>query len=164
MTTQTLPHPTRIDIPADARSAVVEVLNARLADAIDYALGLKQAHWNIKGRQFVALHEMLDTLHAEATEFGDLMAERAVMLGGQARGTLEIAAGATTLTPYPVEARTMAELLGALADRLGILTRSVRAAIRTAETHEDAGTADLFTEVSRGLDKHLWYLEAHLAG
>jgi starvation-inducible DNA-binding protein len=163
MTTQTLPNPSRLDLPADARGAVVQILNARLADAVDYALSLKQAHWNIKGRQFVALHEMLDTMHAEATEFGDLMAERSVMLGGQARGTLQTAAGATTLTPYPVEARAMPEHLAALADRLGVLTRSVRTAIRDAEAQDDAGSADLFTEVSRGLDKHLWYIEAHLA-
>ena len=154
---------TRLQLPENVRSEIVSLLNARLADAVDYALQLKQAHWNVKGREFVALHEMFDSMATEAHEHADLIAERAVQLGGQARGTLQSTMAQTTLPEYPVEARGAVEHLSALAERLTILAAAVRSAIDTADARGDKDTADLFTEVSRGLDKQMWYLEAHLA-
>jgi starvation-inducible DNA-binding protein len=154
---------TRIDLPAEARQELVTLLNARLADTADYRLQLKQAHWNVKGREFVSLHEMFDAMSSEVDGYSDLVAERAVMLGGQALGTLQSAAARTTLAAYPTEITGAADHLSALADRLGKLAAAVRAAIDVAARLGDADTADLFTEVSRGLDKQLWYLDAHLA-
>jgi len=162
MSTKTL-KPTRMDIPEAQRNRVVEMLNARLADLVDYSLSIKQAHWNVKGRQFVALHEMLDTMFGEATEYADLTAERAVMLGGIAKGTLSAAKAGTSLADFPQEETSMPALLSALADRLGKLASSIRSAIAFADEQGDASTADVMTEISRGLDKQLWYLEAHLA-
>ncbi len=163
MSVQTL-LPSRMDIPADARTELVTLLNARLADSLDYAGRLKQAHWNVKGMQFVALHEMLDTFFAEATEFADSLAERAVMLGGIARGTVQVAATQSALPDYPTQATGAQDILTALADSVARLGALVREAIDLADAQGDADTADLFTEVSRGLDKQLWYFEAHLAG
>ena len=154
---------TRIDVPGPARAKVVGLLNARLADAIDWSLQLKQAHWNVKGRNFIALHEMFDEMVSQAQDHADLIAERAVMLGGQACGTLQIVAAETTLKEYPVQANAALDHLTALADRLGKMGAQVRAAIEESDKLGDKDTADLFTEVSRGLDKQLWYLEAHLA-
>jgi starvation-inducible DNA-binding protein len=155
---------TRIDLPPDVRMAMVALLNARLADATDYALSIKQAHWNVRGLEFISLHKMLDEMFSETVAYADLMAERAVILGGQARGTLQSAAEGTTLAPFPTEASSVLELVHALAVNLGKLAKSIRAAADQATNEDDLGTADLFTEVSRGLDKQLWYLEAHLAG
>lgn len=156
-------HETRIDLRADARKELVTLLNERLADMLDYRLQVKQAHWNVKGREFVALHEMLDTFAEQADEYADLIAERAVMLGGQARGTLQVVVKETDLAEYPVEITAATDHLEALADRLSKLGASIRTAIDTSDGKEDRNTADLFTEVSRGLDKQLWYLEAHLS-
>lgn len=154
---------TRLQVPENVRTEVVALLNARLAEATDYALQLKQAHWNVKGRQFVALHEMFDTMVTELHGHADLMAERAVQLGGQAYGTLQATAAASKLPPYPLEAQAAVEHLSALAERLAILAAAIRAAIDTTDRLGDKDTADLFTEVSRDLDKQMWYLEAHLA-
>ena len=155
---------TRIDLPPDVRMGMIGLLNARLADATDYVLSIKQAHWNVKGREFIALHEMLDEMFAQAVEYADLMAERAVALGGQARGTLQAAADGTTLAAFPQESNSITDLLTALAVNCAKFVKEVRAAAEQATKEEDLGTADLFTEVSRGLDKQLWYFEAHLAG
>jgi len=156
-------HSTRIDLSPDVRMEMIELLNARLADATDYLLSIKQAHWNVKGREFIALHEMLDDMFSQAVEYADLMAERAVALGGQARGTLQAAALGTTLAAFPLESNSVTELLTALAVSCAKFVKAIRAAAEHATNEEDLGTADLFTEVSRGLDKQLWYFEAHLA-
>lgn len=154
---------TRLQLPENVRAEVAALLNARLAEATDYALQLKQAHWNVKGRQFVALHEMFDSMVGQVLGHADLMAERAVQLGGQALGTLQATAAASKLPAYPLEAQAAVDHLTALADRLAVLTAAVRAAIDTADRLGDKDTADLFTEISRDLDKQMWYLEAHLA-
>ena len=153
---------TRIDLAPDVRMGMIELCNERLADTTDYVLSIKQAHWNVKGPEFIAMHEMLDEMFAQAVEYADLMAERAVALGGQARGTLQSAAEGTTLSPFPTEATSVTDLLTALAVNAGKLGKLIRAAADQATQEEDLGTADLFTEISRGLDKQLWYLEAHL--
>jgi len=153
---------TRLGIAEGNRTELVALLNARLADLTDHALALKQAHWNVKGPQFVQLHEMFDEMVAEAQAYADLVAERAVMLGGQAVGTVQAAASATQLPAYPTGITSAPQHLEATAERLGLLANSIRTAIDTATGTGDADTADLFTEVSRGLDKQLWYVEAHL--
>lgn len=154
---------TRVDLPEATRAELVSLLNERLADTLDYAMQLKQAHWNVRGRRFVMLHEMFDEQAGQAQEYADLMAERAVMLGGQARGTVGVVHAGTTLPEYPVNATDDIEHLEALAERLEILAGTIRNAIDTATELRDPDTADLLTEVSRGLDKQLWYLEAHLS-
>jgi starvation-inducible DNA-binding protein len=162
MPTET-PNQTRIDLRVEARAKLVQLLNARLADAVDYRLQLKQAHWNVKGREFIALHEMFDEMASQVDAWADMIAERGVTLGGLARGTLQAAMAGTTLPAYPVEATAAVDHLRALADRLSKLSADVRASIDESERLGDRDTADLFTEVSRGLDKQMWYLEAHLA-
>ena len=154
---------TRLQLPENVRTEAISLLNARLAETTDYAMQLKQAHWNVKGRQFVALHEMFDSMVGQVLGHADLMAERAVQLGGQAYGTLQATAAASKLPAYPLEAQAAVDHLTALAERLAILAANVRTAIDTSDRLGDKDTADLFTEVSRDLDKQMWYLEAHLA-
>jgi starvation-inducible DNA-binding protein len=154
---------TRLQLSEATRGEMVALLNARLAETSDFALQLKQAHWNVKGREFVSLHEMFDTMTGQAHDYADLLAERAVQLGGQACGTLQAIAASSKLPEYPLAARAAVDHLTALAERLSVLATSVRAAIDSADRAGDKDTADLFTEVSRGLDKQMWYLEAHLA-
>ncbi len=154
--------PTKNGLPSNARSAVIDMLNARVADTIDLALATKQAHWNIKGMSFIGVHELLDKLRGELDTYVDTMAERAVQLGGVALGTAQVVNSKTKLEAYPLEIHTVKDHLLALVDRYGNVANAVRKNIDDADEAGDAGSSDLFTEVSRGLDEWLWMLEAHL--
>jgi starvation-inducible DNA-binding protein len=156
------PYKTENDLSANAKSVSIGVLNARLADSIDLALLTKQAHWNIKGPQFIALHEMIDGFRTELDEHVDTMAERVVQLGGTALGTTQTIAKATTLAPYPTDIHKTKDHLAALIDRYGKVANAVRKAIDETDNAGDVDTSDLFTAYSRALDKQLWFLEAHV--
>jgi starvation-inducible DNA-binding protein len=163
MTTQTTrKFRTRIDIALESRDELVELLNARLADTFDLYSQVKQAHWNVKGSDFIQLHELYDTVAEPLIEYVDTIAERATALGGLALGTARMAAASSTLDEYPVDAVAGVETVTVVADRLAAYGASVRAAIDKAVELEDQDTADLFTEISRTIDKHLWFVEAHL--
>jgi starvation-inducible DNA-binding protein len=153
---------TRNDLPDNARKSMIALLNARLVDAIDLRLAVKQAHWNVKGPNFIALHEMFDQIQARIDTFVDDIAERAVALSGVVAGTSQAVAKGTTLAPYPTNATAEKEHLQALAERLGAFGKLAREAIDQADEASDKDTADLFTGVSRQIDKDLWFIEAHL--
>jgi starvation-inducible DNA-binding protein len=150
------------DLNSNAKTVSIGILNARLADAIDLALLTKQAHWNIKGPNFIALHEMIDGFRTELDEHVDTMAERIVQLGGTALGTTEAVASASRLEPYPTNIYASTAHLAELIDRYGRVANTVRAAIDETGNAGDADTADLLTAFSRALDKTLWFLEAHV--
>lgn len=153
---------TRNDLSPATRRSVIELLNEHLADAIDLQLQAKQAHWNIKGPHFVGLHELFDQVAAQATAYADEIAERAVALGGVARGTVQAVTRQSQLGAYPLEAGDWRAHVRAMQDALATFGRGVRKAIDAATAFNDADTADLFTEVSRGADKLLWMVEAHV--
>jgi starvation-inducible DNA-binding protein len=155
-------HATRNDLKSNVKKSSIELLNARLADAIDLALITKQAHWNVKGPHFIAIHEMLDGFRTELDTHVDTIAERAVQLGGTALGTTQIVAAQSKLPPYPTDIYKTKDHLAALIDHYAATATSVRAAIDEASEAGDADTADIFTAYSRALDKSLWFLEAHV--
>jgi starvation-inducible DNA-binding protein len=155
-------HETRIDVPEDARGKLVDLLNRQLADTTDLFTQSKYAHWNVKGSDFIQLHELFDEIAGHVLGFADLIAERATTLGGTANGTLRQAAGASTLAEYPTAAVDGMESVHALADRVAEYAASTRRAMEESEDLGDTSTNDLFTEVSRQIDKDLWFLEAHL--
>jgi len=155
-------HSTRNDLSAKARAKVAALLNARLADALDLQMQAKQAHWNVKGPQFIALHELFDKLAAEIDGHVDEMAERITALGGIAEGTVQAVAGRSKLDPYPLDIAEGRAHLDALAAAYARFAKSVRKAIDEADKAGDADTSDLFTGISRSADKGLWLLEAHL--
>jgi len=155
-------HKNHNDTKSNAKTISIELLNARLADTIDLALAVKQAHWNLKGPQFIGIHEMLDGLRTELDDYVDKMAERAVALGGTALGTTQVAAKKSTLPPYPTDIYSIRDHLTALIERWSLCANAVRKNIDDTDEAGDAGTSDLFTEASRGLDKSLWFLEAHV--
>lgn len=150
-----------IDLPEGQRKDLITLLNRRLADTFDLFSQLKQAHWNIKGTDFIQLHELFDDLADHAREHVDLIAERATTLGGTAEGTARKAAAASSLSEYP-DVTDGVDHVRALVERFGVYSAAVRAAIDEADKLGDADTADLFTEVSRQVDKDLWFLEAHI--
>jgi len=151
-----------IALKANAKSAVIDVLNARLADAIDLALVTKQAHWNLKGPNFIAVHEMLDPMRASLDTHVDTIAERIAQLDGIALGTSQVVAKATTLEAYPTDIRKVSDHLAALAERYARLANQVREDIDTTDEAGDADTADILTAFSRDLDKNLWFIKSHL--
>jgi starvation-inducible DNA-binding protein len=154
--------PTRNDLKTKVKNTSIALLNGRLADAIDLALITKQAHWNVKGPQFIAIHEMLDTFREELDGHVDIIAERAAQLGGVALGTSQVVARATALKAYPTDIHTTKDHLAARIDRYAAAAKRARAAIDEADEAGDADTADIFTAYSRSLDKLLWFLEAHI--
>jgi starvation-inducible DNA-binding protein len=153
---------TRHDLPDNCRKAMIALLNARLADAIDLRLALKQAHWNVKGPNFIALHEMFDQMQVRVNGFVDEIAERAVTLGGQALGTTQTVANGSQLAAYPTAIVAERAHIEALAERVALFAKLVRQAIDAADEAGDKDTADLFTGVSKQMDMDLWFLEAHL--
>ncbi len=153
---------TRNDLPANTRTKVIELLNARLADAIDLGAQTKHAHWNVKGPNFIALHELFDKVAESVEEHIDTLAERVTALGGTARGTLATVARSTSLRPYPEDISEGFAHVDALSAALADFGAKVRAGIDATARLGDADTADLFTGISRDNDKYLWFLEAHL--
>jgi starvation-inducible DNA-binding protein len=152
---------TRNDLPEDVRIKMAKLLNERLADCIDLQTQTKQAHWNVKGPNFIALHELFDQINAAVEDYVDDIAERAVQLGGVAEGTARMVAHRSSLAEYPaaVDGRSHVE---ALSSALAAFGKLARKAIDGASESGDLDTADLFTEMSRGIDKWLWFVEAHL--
>lgn len=155
-------HKTKNDLPAKTRNKVIDLLNARLADASDLKSQAKQAHWNVKGIHFFQLHELFDQVATAADAHTDLIAERVTALGGTAMGTVRMAAKNSTLSEYPLEITDGTAHVDALSTALADFGKQVRRNIDEATDLGDADTADLFTEVSREIDKLLWFVEAHI--
>ena len=157
-----LMYKTKNDLPQQVRTQIIELCNARLADAMDLQSQCKQAHWNVKGPDFISLHELFDKINEDVEEYVDLLAERVVQLGGTADGTLRSAAKRTTIPEYAAKGAAGAEHVDALSSSLAAFGKGIRLAVDKASELKDADTTDLLTEISRGNDKWLWFVEAHL--
>ncbi len=152
---------TENDISQKSRLELNALMNQRLADAVDLQTQLKQAHWNVKGPNFIVLHELFDEIYEAVESYIDLIAERIVQLGGIAEGTVRVAAARSRLEEYPLEIGDGAAHVEAVARALSTFGREARMTIDETTALDDADAADIFTEVSRGIDKWLWMVEAH---
>jgi len=157
-------YPTKNDLPETARLQIAGLLNQHLASCIDLQTQCKQAHWNVKGPAFIALHKLFDEINEDVEAYVDLLAERVVQLGGVAEGTVGIVATRSTLIDYPIGISTGSEHVAALSDALAEFGRTARIGIEEMNELEDADSADILTEISRGVDKWLWFVEAHQQG
>lgn len=162
MKEQSVAFETRNDLPKQTRAPIIDLLNQQLADTFDLYSQTKQAHWNVKGIHFRELHLMFDEFAASLIEHIDLIAERATALGGLARGTARMAAESSRLPEFPLETVADGEVVEVLADRFANYAASTRQAMATANECDDQDTMDMLTEISRTIDKYLWFLEAHL--
>jgi starvation-inducible DNA-binding protein len=151
---------THNDLAESIRGPVVELLNARLADSVDLQTQMKQAHWNVKGPTFIALHKLFDEINEDVEDYVDLIAERVVQLGGIAQGTARRIVPRSALVEYP-DVSAAHDHVEAVSIALATYGRLVRAGIAQSDDLGDADTADIFTEISRGVDKWLWFVEAH---
>ena len=149
------------DLPKSSRIALNQLMNQRLADAVDLQSQVKQAHWNVKGPNFIGLHKLFDEVDEAVESYVDLIAERIVQLGGIAEGTVRVAASRTRLPEYPLDIADGTAHVEALARALSAFGHTARATIDETDALDDKDTADIFTEISRGLDKWLWFVEAH---
>jgi len=152
---------TENDLPKATRAELNALINQRLADVVDLQMQLKQAHWNVKGPHFIGLHELFDKISEEVESYVDMIAERIVQLGGIAQGTVRVAAACSRLEEYPLTIADGMAHVEAVAKALSTFGREARVTIDETNALEDADTADLFTEISRGIDKWLWFVEAH---
>ena len=155
-------HNTKNDLAKGKREKVIENLNARLADVIDLKTQAKQAHWNVKGHHFIGLHELFDKVSIAAEAHTDLIAERITALGGTAMGTARVVASRSTLSEYPLEIFEGEAHVDALSTAMSDFGKKVREGIDETDKLGDADTADLYTEISREIDKLLWFVEAHI--
>ncbi len=153
---------TRNDLSDPLRETMIGLLNQQLADTLDLYSQVKQAHWNVKGMHFIQLHLLFDDLADSLIVYADLLAERATALGGMAMGTARMTAAGSRLPEFPTEIVTDKQVVEVLAQRYGDYGSEVRTAIDAAAEDGDPATADVFTEISRTIDKQLWMLEAHL--
>ena len=156
--------PTKNDLPEATRSRIADLLNQRLVDCIDLQTQCKQAHWNVKGPSFIGLHKLFDDVNEDVERYVDLLAERVVQLGGIAQGTARSVAARSTLSEYPCGATSGEEHVDALSSALATFGAGTRRAIQQVDELRDDDTADILTEISRAIDKWLWFVEAHLQG
>src|SRR5208283_996946 len=152
---------TENDIMLKRRSELNALMNQRLASAVDLQTQMKQAHWNVKGPSFIGLHELFDKVNEAVESYVDMIAERIVQLGGIAEGTARVAAARSLLEEYPLDMADGLAHVEAVARALSTFGQEARNTINEADELDDADTADLFTEISRGIDKWLWFVEAH---
>jgi starvation-inducible DNA-binding protein len=155
-------NPTKNDLAADKRKKVIEILNQQLVDLINLQMQCKQAHWNVKGPHFIGLHELFDTIAEEVEKLVDEVAERSVAIGGTVDGTVEGVTKKTALDAYPTTIFDGKDHVDAISSALAAVGKNVREAIDQTDELGDADSADLLTDVSRILDKRLWFVEAHL--
>src|SRR4051812_20342308 len=160
-TDETKLFPTKNDLPEDKRVEVIGLLNQRLAEAIDLQTQCKQAHWNVKGPSFIGLHKLFDEVNEDIETYVDLIAERVVQLGGIAEGTIGAVEQRSKLPDYPIGIAAGPEHVAALSDALGAFGRAARITIAEMDELEDADSMDMLTDTSRGIDKWLWFVEAH---
>jgi starvation-inducible DNA-binding protein len=153
--------PTHNSLAEGDRAQTVTLLNRRLADAVDMQTQIKQAHWNVKGPSFIALHRLLDEVYAGVSEYADLLAERIVQLGGIAVGTAREVAERSEVDEYPLTFLSGPDHVKTLSAKLAAFSERMRFAVREVDELEDVVTADICTEVARGVDKWLWLVEAH---
>lgn len=161
---QTQLYSTKIDIAEDARKELVGILNQQLADTFDLYSQTKQAHWNIKGEDFYSLHKFYDDLAESIEAYVDTIAERVTALGGIALGTVRMVATSSTLDELTPDIVSGMDTLKALIDRYAAYAASTRQALARAGELGDPTSEDLFTEISREIDKNLYFLESHVQG
>jgi len=145
-------------------ATLIALLNQLLANTIDCKLSVKQAHWNVRGANFIALHELFDKVSGQIDEHADMLAERAAQLGGTALGDLATVAEQSVLPAYPNDIHEGFDHVRALSSRIGLLADTHRQAINTAANMGDAVTADILTHTTRELDKIHWFIRSHING
>jgi len=155
-------YPTRIAIPVEIRAHLITLLNQTLACTVDLRFQVKHAAWNVKGNVFVQLRALFETIVVELDAHMDHVAERITVLGGVVQGTVRTAATQSTLPEYPGDLVEGDAHVLALAERFAYHATAIRAAIEQAANLEEAATANVYTDIARGIETRLSFLETYL--
>lgn len=155
-------HTTRISVPEKDRIEIVGILNTTLASVLDLYAQLKQAHWNVKGPEFISLHLLFDKIAEEVEEQADIIAEQIMTLGGTALGTIQEIAKSTELRTYPTNIFSATDHIEHLTHNFAILGEKARECIDQTDELNDMATNDIYISLVRMLDKNLWFIEAHV--
>ena len=140
---------------------VIGVLNPVLAGMLHITLGAKYAHWNVKGRHFISLHELFDKVFESLLDGTDMIAERIIQLGSVAQSSPSWILKNTFLKDLNHETSSSEEYITFIVDSLKTLATRIKEGI-THINELDVATADLLTEVLRNLDVYIWKVGAHL--
>jgi len=114
----------------------------------------------VKGPSFIGLHKLFDEINEAVEGYVDLIAERIVQLGGIAEGTIGVVEGRSTLVDYPLTLSTAASMSRRCRCPGGVCP-AARVGIEEMQELKDADSADILTDISRGVDQWLWFVEAH---
>lgn len=155
---------THNSLSENTRLEMIGLMNQQLANTFDLYSQIKQAHWNVKGMNFIALHELFDAVAGVVLGFNDEIAERITALGGEAMGTVRMASSQSELPEFPLDANGGEDYVNAVAERVAAYANGTRDAIDTAADAGDTVTEDMFTEITREMDKQLYFLESHIQG
>ena len=151
-----------IGLKPEIRQKMIPMLNQHLADLFDLMSQTKQAHWNVKGPHFHALHLLFDTFAEGLEKYVAVVAERITAIAGYANGTVRMAAANSKIKEFPGDILAGKDMLKALVERYAAVGNGVREGIDTSEKAGDMATSDMLIDVQRDLDQWLWFLEAHL--
>jgi starvation-inducible DNA-binding protein len=153
---------TRVALPEDVKAKVVEVMQERLAEALDMYSQAKFAHWNVKGENFYQLHLVFDSVAETIFPQIDQIAERLTQLGGVANGTVRQAAMVSRIPEYNVDLVAGMDHVCALADALGHYCKELREASDKIDEIGDEPTSDFFKQLVVEAEEQLYFLESHL--
>ncbi|WP_394552295.1 DNA starvation/stationary phase protection protein [Agromyces sp. MMS24-JH15] len=147
---------------ADAAAAVAQYFTPVLHELIALAVNGKQAHWHVRGVNFIAVHELLDEVVDHAQEWADLVAERVVALGLPIDGRLGTVAAESGAVVPKLGFTTYDDAIADVVAQIDLATEKINAAIEgTADI--DPASQDVVIEIRRGIDKDRWFLSAHVA-
>ncbi|MGO4594023.1 Dps family protein [Leifsonia sp. 2TAF2] len=146
----------------DVAAGVAQFLTPVVIDLTAIVVNGKQAHWHVRGANFIGVHELLDTIVDHAQEWADLAAERIVALGLPVDARLGTVAAKTTTGELTAGFRPSRETIAEVIAQLDAALVGVNAAVREL-AELDQTSQDVAIEIARGLDKDRWFLFAHIS-
>jgi len=154
--------PTALDMATENRKKLAAILNQTLADMSDLKSHAKQAHWNLRGENFVSYHKLADKVADEADAAADSVAERCAQIGGYVYGLLSHAAKNTTVPAFPEDVNDEEDCMDALLESVSHICGTCRKNIAATQDLSDYATSDMYIDITRAFDKLAWMLNASL--
>lgn len=148
-------------LTTDEATKAVEILDNRLVSLIDLSLTLKHVHWNVVGREFIAVHLMLDDQVEAVRGMVDVVAERIATLGGSPAGTPGALVERRPWKDYELGRAPVHDHLVALEEVFTGIIRSHREAEQELNAI-DSVSANIVVDQLDTLEKFQWFLRAHL--
>lgn len=144
------------------RAEAARLMQDLLYSGIDLYLQIKETHWTVRGRDFIALHRLFDEVADNVREISDDFAERIAQLGHKPNGTVQIVAANTSLPPYPDKVPSVDIHVEVVSQHLGAFISHGSNTVTKLDELEDVISSDLVVGSMRGLSKQLWMIASHL--